>query len=166
MTASAIDHMVSELRPHLTKVGRNFFNDADKAEDVAQEVLMRLWVAREKITATDNLHPLATRIAKNVCISIWRHERHTLTKEYDKEKENIATAPDTEMEDRDNAQLLRQAMERLTKGERRLMAMRNEEGMEIDRIAAVTGITPRSASVILSRARKKIIELLKKGGNI
>ena len=158
--------MVSGLRPHLIKVGRNFFNDADKAEDVAQEVLMRLWVAREKITATDNLHPLATRMAKNVCISMWRHERHTVTEEYNKERENIIIAPDTEMEDRDNAQILQQAMERLTAGERRLMAMRAEEGMEIDRIAAVTGITPRSASVMLSRARKKIMELLKKGGNL
>lgn len=79
MTASEFDNIVKELRPHLIKVGRDFFNDSDKAEDVVQEVLMRLWLIREKIASTGNLQSLATRMAKNVCISMWRHERHTIT---------------------------------------------------------------------------------------
>lgn len=165
MTASEFDNIVKELRPHLIKVGRDFFNDSDKAEDVVQEVLMRLWLIREKIASTGNLQSLATRMAKNVCISMWRHERYTITKGYDRER-GPTTALSTEIEEQDNAQLLHYAMERLTVGERRLMSMRAEEGMEVGRIAEVTGLTPRSVSVILSRARKKIIELLKKGGHL
>ncbi len=165
MTASEFDDIAKELRPCLIKVGRDFFNDVDKAEDVAQEVLMRLWVARERIAFADNLRPLAIRMAKNVCISMWRHERYIVTGEYDRER-GPTIVVDTEIEDRDNVQLLQHAMEQLTAGEQRLMAMRTEEGMEISHIAAVAGITPRSVSVILSRARKKIIELLKKGGNL
>ena len=70
------------------------------------------------------------------------------------------------MEDSDNARLLTLAMDRLTAGEQRLMKLRNEENMDIGQITAVTGIAPRSVSVMLSRARHKIIEALKKGGHL
>ena len=77
-----------------------------------------------------------------------------------------ATVTPSEMEDSDNALLLHNAMDRLTAGERRLMRLRNEEGLDIQQISAITGISPRSISVMLSRARHKIMEMLKKGGHL
>lgn len=127
---------------------------------------MRLWVARDRIAPAMPLRPLATRMAKNVCVSMWRHERHTIAWHGETERDGRTTAPTTDIEEQDNAKLLQRAMSRLTTGEQRLMALRNEEGMEVGRIAAVTGLNPRSVSVMLSRARHKIMELLKKGENL
>lgn len=166
MTAADFEHIARELRPCLVKAGRDFFGDADKAEDVAQEVLLRLWVMRDRIDTTVSPQPLALRMAKNVCVSLWRHDRHSITDQETAGRGAGVVATSTAMEDEDNARMLRLAIERLPKGERRLMRMRSEEGMDIGQIAAVTGLNPRSISVMLSRARQKIMETLKKGGNL
>ncbi|MDO4171587.1 MAG: sigma-70 family RNA polymerase sigma factor [Prevotellaceae bacterium] len=165
MTASEFEHIAKELRPHLIRVGRSFFGDADRAEDVAQEVLMRLWVMRDRIAADAPPLPLATRMARNVCVSMWRHDRHTVRADGTECMGRMVMPPE-DMEDKDNARMLQQAMDHLTAGERNLMRMRTEADMEVQQIAAAAGLTPRSVSVMLSRARHKLIELLKKGGSL
>ena len=166
MGLSDFEHIARELRPCLVGIGLDFFGDADKAEDVAQEVLMRLWLLRDKIDFTEPVMPLAVRMAKNLCVSMWRHDNCVVLRAEGKGIAATATVAPSEMEDSDNALLLHNAMDRLTAGERRLMRLRNEEGLDIQQISAITGISPRSISVMLSRARHKIMEMLKKGGHL
>ena len=42
MTQQEFEHIAQQLRPKLLNIGRQFFNDEDYAEDIAQETLMRL----------------------------------------------------------------------------------------------------------------------------
>ena len=49
MTQQEFEHIAQQLRPQLLNIGRQFFNDEDCAEDIAQETLMRLWLLRERI---------------------------------------------------------------------------------------------------------------------
>ena len=49
MTQQEFEHIAQQLRPKLLNIGRQFFNDGDYAEDIAQETLMRLWLLRERI---------------------------------------------------------------------------------------------------------------------
>ena len=166
MLLSEFEHIAKELRPCLVGIGLDFFGDADKAEDVAQEVLLRLWMLRDRIDFTVSVRPLAVRMAKNVCVSMWRHDSHTTPLAAGKGRADSSAVGPPEMDDSDNKRLLHMAMDHLTPGERRLMRLRNEESMDIQQITAVTGIAPRSVSVILCRARQKIMELLKKGGHL
>lgn len=46
MNSSDFEHIAQSVRPHLVKIGRKFFGDSARAEDVAQEVLVRLWALR------------------------------------------------------------------------------------------------------------------------
>lgn len=162
----AFEASLLALRPCLVGIGRDFFGDADRAEDVAQETLMRLWVMRDRIDPAVPVRPLAVRMAKNICVSMWRHERKTVHGAAEDDVGGKTAEAASGMEDSDNARLLPLAMDRLTAGEQRLMRLRNEENMDIGQITAVTGIAPRSVSVMLSRARHKIIEALKKGGHL
>ena len=64
----------------------------------------------------------------------------------------------------DNARQLASAIQSLTPTEQQLFRMRHELEMDIPQIAAVTGLLPRSVSQVVSVARRKIVEQLKKGG--
>jgi DNA-directed RNA polymerase specialized sigma24 family protein len=113
MTSSDFEHIATDLRPCLVSIGRDFFGDPDKAEDVAQEVLMRLWVMRERIDPTVPVRHLAVRMAKNVCVSMWRHDRHTVN-DVDVDSSRGKAVEDTsDIEYSDNALLLRHVMSRL-----------------------------------------------------
>ena len=50
----------------------------------------------------------------------------------------------------------------LSAGQRELLSLRNENGLSLDEIAAVTGRPKTSVKVTLSTARRKMMEQLKK----
>lgn len=158
-----ISHVVS-LRPLLLQVGRDFFRREEEAEDVAQETLLRLWICRDRLPVGDGLRPMALRVAKNVCISLWRKQqlRETLALE-----EATALAPmtteqaDSQLLADDRQLLLDIAIRRLTPSERRLFLLRQEPDMSLDLMTRITGLQPRSISSKLSAARRKVYDFIK-----
>ena len=61
---------------------------------------------------------------------------------------------------------LKNAIGNLTATEQRLIKMRYDEEMDIGQITKATGITPRSASSMLSMAKKKLKKIWRKGEEI
>ena len=147
MTRQAFEHIAHELRPRLKDIGRRFFGDEDRAEDIAQETLMRLWLLRDRIAPQADIEPLAVRMAKNLCVSEWR-------------KQQVRQGQVVRVEI-----VLRHAISLLKPAEQRLFRMRHEAEMDISQIASATGIGERSVSAMLSTAKRKLQEILtRKGG--
>ena len=69
MTIETFEHIARKLRPLLQSIGHRFFADPSRADDVAQEVLMRLWLMRERVNVEQGVEPLAVRMAKNYCVN-------------------------------------------------------------------------------------------------
>ena len=164
MTQSEYITHVEPLRPLLLRVGRDFFRREEEAEDVVQETLLRLWLCRDRLAVDDGLRPIALRVARNVCVSMWRKARlrETLTLE----EGHAAGRPDSEQADgrllSDDSQfLLDIALGRLSPSERRLFLLRQEPDMSLDLMASITGMQPRSVSSKLSAARRKVYDFIK-----
>ena len=159
MTPEAFEHIAQRLRPLQQSVGKRFYMDNDKAEDVAQEVLMRLWLMRNRIDLDKDITALAIRMAKNYCVSEWRKQRVVSLEE---------TESNISVENNDDAketfEKLNKALSRLPLSEQRLFRMRYEWDLSIAEISAITEIAPRSVSSILSGAKRKLFEQLRKGG--
>ncbi|MBR6446550.1 MAG: sigma-70 family RNA polymerase sigma factor, partial [Prevotella sp.] len=163
MTSQEYEQIVRRMRPQLLKLGYSFFSDQEMAADAAQEALLRFWLLREQVADSSHAEALLVRITKNVCVSEWRRKQKmgflpTL------ETGNILAEEMQPMADDDNARLLASAIQSLTPTEQRLFRMRHELEMDIPQISAVTGLLPRSVSQVVSVARRKIMEKLKKGG--
>ncbi|MBO5824494.1 MAG: sigma-70 family RNA polymerase sigma factor [Prevotella sp.] len=163
MTDKEFEHIAIMLRPELLMVGRDFFDDESIAEDIAQDVLVRLWQLRQRIGDITDIKLFAVRMTKNACIDEWRNRklRHTEQLCEVTASENMTTA---ELDISDYRLMVKRMLRRLPKSEQRLFIMYHEMEMDIGQIAAVTGIGSRSISAMLSSARKKLAELLRKGG--
>jgi RNA polymerase sigma factor (sigma-70 family) len=163
MTTQEYEQIACRMRPQLTKLGWSFFHDKDQAEDVVQEALLRLWLLRERVGDVQHAEALLIRLTKNVCVSEWRHKR---TRELMSAEKYVGVLSEEiqPMAEDDNKRLLQLAIHSLSPTERRLFRMRHELGMEVSHIAAVTGLLNSSVSSVLSVARRKIVEQLKKGG--
>lgn len=173
------------MRPRLMQLGRSFFHDEELAEDAVQEALLRLWLLRNKLgtrssaPATDAeedvrapradrndrapQEALLVRLMKNVCVSEWRRRQ----KHGGMAVETMGGVLSEEtqpMADDDNQRMLQQAIRSLSPQEQRLFRMRHELGMDVPQIAAATGMLARSVSHVVSVARHKIVEQLKKEG--
>lgn len=167
MTSKEFEHIAIMLRPELLKVGRDFFDDDSVAEDIAQEVLIRLWQMRERIGCITDVKLFAVRMAKNACVDEWRNRNMRHADQITEAEEMIEEQRTVGRLDIDDYhKMLRRMVRRLPKYEQRLFLMYHEMEMDIGQIAAVTGIGSRSVSAMLSSARKKLAELLRKGGGL
>ena len=165
MSPKEFENIVPALRPLMVKVGRDFFGNRTDADDVAQEGLIRLWKYCERLSADRNMEALAIKVAKNVCVEIYKR-RSTLTVTLESETEiNQALADndaDTGIEAGETQQKIHEAMERLSPRERELLRKRHIEGYTADEIAQETGIPKPSVKSMISIARKKMIKELQK----
>ncbi|MBO5824040.1 MAG: sigma-70 family RNA polymerase sigma factor [Prevotella sp.] len=163
MTVQEFEHIALTLRPQLMDVARGFFADEAKAEDVVQDVLLRLWQMRDRIDCQKNVHALAVRMTENRCVSVWRHERagQNISVGELSASERSVTA---NIQECDSRRMLNDAIARLNDSERRLLKMRHEQEMDIGQITATTGMAARTVSVMLIQKRNKLLDILKKGG--
>ncbi len=140
----------------MVKVGRDFFGNQMDAEDVAQEGLLRLWNYCERLNADRNLDALAVKVAKNVCVDIYK-ERNIYEDEI---KVDVASPPsqsaDAELHAMEMQQKIDEAMERLNPRERDLLKARQFEGKSAEEISEQTGIPKSSVKSMISMARKKL----------
>ena len=140
----------------MVKVGRDFFGNQMDAEDVAQEALLRLWNYCERLSADRNLEALAVKVAKNVCVDLYKN-RNTYEDEI---TSDIASPPsqsaDAELHAKEVQQKIDEAMERLNPRERDLLKARQFEGKSAEEISEQTGIPKSSVKSMISTARKKL----------
>lgn len=163
MQAETFTSVVSRLRPRLLSLAQQFDADRDGAEDAVQEALMRLWTAWEGLATTADAERLAVRLTKHACVDAYRRRHQTVAL---KEVATAAqqTAAESPVQESEMQRALERAVAALSPAERRLWTLFAEAQMDSAQIAAATGIAVRSVSAMLSTARRRIVESLKKGG--
>ena len=156
MNRKEFEQMIPRLRPSMLRVGRDFFGNTMDAEDVAQEGLLRLWNYCERLNADRNLDALAVKVAKNVCVDLYKN-RNTYEDEI---TADVASPPsqsaDAELHAKEVLQKIDEAMERLNPRERDLLKARQLEGKSAEEISEQTGIPKSSVKSMISMARKKL----------
>ena len=74
----ALEIELAEIRPKVLALALKFFRsshlDGDP-EDVVQDVLLRLWMARRDGARIRSVEAWAVTTTKNSCISLWRKKR-------------------------------------------------------------------------------------------
>ena len=63
---------VVPLRGKLLNYARKLTDDSSDAEDVVQEVMLKLWNIRQKLEEYNSIEALAVRITHNLCMDMWR----------------------------------------------------------------------------------------------
>jgi len=146
---------VTLIRPDLERLARKKLSVQADAEDLVQEVLMRLWLVREKWSAHQNCKPLAITILEHCAI-----DRYRKTKEMEPiENQTLITHTETPhqyTEARDFGRFIWKLMEQLPPLQQMIMRLKDIEGHEVEEIAQITNTTPEAVRMNLCRARKKI----------
>ncbi len=167
MTPAEFTSIAPSLRPRLLALGRSFFSDAEAAEDAVQEAMMKLWKVWEQLPSATDAERLAVRLTKHSCISGMRsqHKGQIVPLEARQATDITSSAAASDsLYEREVREAVAHAIEQLRPSERRLWMMFAEAQMDATQIASATGIGVRTVSSMLSTARNKIKNELKKGG--
>lgn len=136
-------------------------NSAD-AEDLVQEAFLKLWLKRDALPRVDSPLAFAMRTMRNIFLDRMRNRRVREGRLDDAvEKLPGAPPPDSHMMAAEALQGALLAIDKLPEQQRRVMTMRDLEGLTIGEVARATGLSEAGVRTSLSRARMAVRQLLK-----
>jgi len=156
------EQFIKDVIPYRSKLksyAQRLLKEED-AEDIIQEVFLKLWCMRNALDEYNNIYALAVQITKYSCINHIRASK----------KQNIAitdsvilesntTAPDTHLVNKDDMEHIMRIIDQLPGLQQAILRMKHIDGLEIEEIAELTGCKPGAIHMNLSRARKRVKEL-------
>jgi RNA polymerase sigma-70 factor (ECF subfamily) len=149
---------VLPLRKKLLVYAQHILGDAEDAEDIIQEVYLKLWYMRAELQSYNSIAAFSSTMTKNLCIN--------RIKVRDRSQESLdglavpyeEPEPDVQLEQKDSVEHVMRIIDRLPSLQQAILRMKHVDGFEITEIAELTGSNPEAVRVNLSRARKKVRE--------
>ena len=139
-----------------------FLNDPDASEDVVQEVFIKLWNRRDKLDEYRSVEALAMVTTKNLCLDKIKGKRYPV-ENMENHRLFLENIPgETNADYSDVIHGIHQAMKTLPQQQQIIVHLRDIEGYEFAEIADILEMNENAIRVALSRARKRIRELLTK----
>ena len=153
--------MASETRARSVSIAGLFGFVQDDAEDIAQDVMLKLWNLHEQLNDAAHLKASAAITTKRVCIDRWRtahqHAEIANTMPLIDEDSLHDQLEYTELE-----HWIAEQIDSLPSTAGMVLRMRQLEHRELGEIADILGIRQTSVSTLLSRARNELLTKLKR----
>ena len=150
---------VVPLRGKLLNYARKLTDDSSDAEDVVQEVMLKLWNIRQKLEEYNSIEALAVRITHNLCMDMWRSKRTDQVSLDQVPVVSQTVNPERVLEGNDEIRLMREIISSLPTLQQTIIRMKDIEEYETEEIAQITGCSSESIRSKLSRARKKVRDI-------
>ncbi|MDR1601315.1 MAG: sigma-70 family RNA polymerase sigma factor [Tannerella sp.] len=150
---------VLPLRGQLLSYAKRMLDDSADAEDVVQDVYLKLWYMRADLDNYRSIPALSAQITKNLCLNKIKERRRTYDGLDGLTVESPGPAPDTQLEEKDSVAHLMRIIDCLPGLQQTVLRMKHVDGFDVEEIASITGTAPEAVRVNLSRARKKVKEL-------
>lgn len=138
---------MSEVYPAMISQALALLHDPEEAQDVVQDVAARLWHAPRSLERADNRRAYCIMAVRNAAVSVLRSARHFENLDHAVEIVDKTT-------EHDEAEFVEHIIDSLPPAQKLVVRLRIMEGLEYDRIAAITGFTEVNVRKLLSRARK------------
>jgi RNA polymerase sigma-70 factor (ECF subfamily) len=170
---AAFAELVERFQHRLVGVMHHLVGNADEAEDLAQEVFLRVYRTRKKYTPKAKFSTWLFTIANNLALNALRdrQRRPVLPLEVresgplgPRPAENAAAARDEppahNLQQQELADVIRKALDDLNERQRVAIVLNKFEDMNYADIAEVMGLSVKAVKSLLSRARMKLREAL------
>jgi RNA polymerase sigma-70 factor, ECF subfamily len=172
--AEAFAELVELYHQRLVTVMQHLVNNAEEAEDLAQEVFLRVYRGRKKYHPKAKFSTWLFTIANNLALNVLRTRqrkpaiplnvrdsgplgpRPAEQLVMDRER-----SPHQHMQQQELAEIVRQAIETLNERQRVAVVLNKFEDMNYADIADVMGLTTKAVKSLLSRARDNLRLVLK-----
>ena len=164
MDKTAFEQQARTWRQKALSVSMSYGAGRDEAEDIAQDVMLRLWQMHDELERYDSIEALTTLMARHLLIN---HQRRRKPEVLDETKiVSITTSPYEQLEMKEDDKWLTKRLEQLPTTQRTLLYMRQVERHTHEEIAQLLGIETTSVSTLLARARRTLLEDIKRRNNL
>ena len=153
------------LKNELYRMALRITMNAEDAEDVVQETMMKVWNRRDQWNQIESIEAFCLTICRNVSLDKVRrmdNQTQSLDAAYDPKDQGVASNPEEQAIQSDRVRLVRQMINQLPEKQRSCMQLRDMEGKSYKDIATILDITEEQVKVNIFRARQTIREKFKR----
>jgi RNA polymerase sigma-70 factor (ECF subfamily) len=172
--AVALEQLMTTYQPRLLRVLRHIVGSDSVAEDLVQDVFLRVWRARKNYQPTAKFSTWIFHIAHNVASNCLRDKNRrkefqlgnadaSKTGTFTLEQMAMASTgvmPVRNLDKVERAEMVRAAIEALNERQRMALLLCKFEGLSYQEIAETMGLTVQAVKSLLSRARVNLKTLL------
>ncbi|HMQ60364.1 MAG TPA: sigma-70 family RNA polymerase sigma factor [Flavilitoribacter sp.] len=150
------------VRNKLYRFALRIVANVEEAEDVVQEVMLRLWRIRDNWSAIQNMEAWCMRMTKNLAIDKARYRKPSASLENAPEPQNTGDNPAEDLEYQDTLARLKVLIGQLPENQRLVIHLRDIEGLSYQEIEETLEMPMSQVKINLFRARQKVREALVK----
>lgn len=154
--------LLLESIPALRAFARSLAYSADKADDLVQETLMKAWNKQDSFQPGTNIRAWLFTILRNEFYSQMRKRGREISDADGAISENMAVHP--EQSGKLDLQDMKKALALLPDDQREAVILIGASGMSYEEAAEICGVAVGTIKSRVSRARTKLMELLKVDG--
>ena len=160
MERSAFEQKARTWREKALSVSMSCGAGREEAEDIAQDVMLRLWQMHDELERFRSVEAIVTLMAKH---QLRNHQRRKPSEALDEAMiVSLNINPHDELEMKEDDAWLMKRLEQLPTTQRTLLYMRQVERRSHEEIAQLLGIETTSVSTLLARARRTLLEEIKR----
>ena len=164
MDRSAFEQQARSWRQKALSVSLSCGAGKDEAEDIAQDVMLRLWQMHDELNRYESVEALAALMARHL---LRNHQRRRPPEALDEAMiVSLNTSPHDELEEKENDEWLTKRLQQLPTTQRTLLYLRQVERRSHEEIARLLGIEITSVSTLLARTRRTMLEEIKRRNKI
>jgi RNA polymerase sigma-70 factor (ECF subfamily) len=158
MTRNAFNDIIHNNYRKLYIIAFRILRNQQEAEDVVQEVFIKMWKMKEKLDQYDDVGALAVTITRNNCIDLLRKWKHIDSERDGAEMLNVELSPSPydQLVNSETSAILYKIIEDLPPNFRDIVRLREIDGLSYEEIALKTETNINSLRVTVSRARSII----------
>lgn len=141
-----------------------YLNSREEAEDAVQDAMMKLWEGRDRLDDHANHAAWCTTVTRNCCIDMLRKRKKIIYEEMDQagSGDGIDKGDYGNGDNLEAAQVINRIVNRMKEPYRSAVILRDIEGYSYEEAAEALQTSVNTLRTILSRARKKVREEMKR----
>lgn len=160
MKQSEFLNQVMPVKDKLYRLAKRLLVSSEEAEDATQEILMRLWDGKKKLSTYRNLEAFAMTMTRNFCLDRLKSRQSSNLKLVHSNYADETTSLQKELELKDSVGWVERIMDELPEQQKMVLQLRDVEEYDFEEISELLDMNPTTVRVTLSRARKAVRDKL------
>lgn len=165
MTTESFQKDILPLKHPVYRYALYMMKNKDDAQDITQEVLIKIWEKREELYQVKNLRAWAITITRNKCLDLFKSKKGDLYSLEENLDASDGATPYEKMQALDENNLIKDLLEKLPTMQKEVFYLRHFEEDSYKEIGDALNIDENKVKVYLHRARTFIKKSLEEKHN-
>lgn len=159
---SAFDELFRYYFPGLISFTSSILKNDEEAEEVVEDVFIKLWNNRNLLSTINNLSRYLYTATKHTAFNYLKKSKRNITEEMGDELSFSLITPESRLINNENVKRIEDAINNLPSRCRLIFRLVKQEGMKYSEVAKLLDISERTVNAQMTIALSKLVEALDK----